>query len=36
MNYLRITRLLVLLTAAMWVAACSSSSDNSVGAGGSE
>ena len=35
MNYLRITRLLVLLTAAMWVAACSSSSDNSVGAGGS-
>jgi predicted dienelactone hydrolase len=35
MNYLRITRLLALLMAAMWVAACSSSSDNSVGAGGS-
>ena len=35
MTYLRITRLLALLTAAMWVAACGSSSDNSVGAGGS-
>ncbi|MBW2588307.1 MAG: hypothetical protein JRD92_15385 [Deltaproteobacteria bacterium] len=35
MTYLRITRLLALLTAAMWVAACGSGSDNSVGAGGS-
>ena len=33
MTYLRITRLLALLTAAMWVAACGSSSDSSTSGG---